>query len=488
MYNTQTIEILKKLDKDELKKFGDFLHSPFFNKSSFIVRIYEAVKKEYPGFKGNTLEPENIFKKLYPSEPFKDTRIRNLYAEFGNLLRKFLGHLAVENSELELDTFIANSLAERNLGHISNKVINKKLEQYNGKIFWGDNYFQEMYNMHSLYLQNLNAGSKDFTKEHYSVHVRMQEIISVVFFREVFVLLFAHSVKKIIPTEYNDKYSIQDFLKVLDVEKVFKYLESSGNPYTTYLKIHYLLYYYYENGLTEEQYFEFKKELLKIIYDVMSQEALSFITNTIHLIFIKLIPSNKKFYEEIFELSKLFCELKIFPNKRVPYLAPGPFKDMFGPAAILMELDWAENFVKEYSPYLMEEIRDDQYNYCMGNISFKRKNYELSLEYLNKVRLTEMTEKINIRFYYMMNYIELKAYENALSSLQTIRQFYRDRTDIPGIFAVLIPDSLKYFGEIIKCEQEGIKLDEQIYKEAKDGRRYYHAKYLLEKMEMLLQD
>lgn len=486
MYNTQTVEILKKLDKDELKRFGDFLKSPFFNNSSFIIKIYDAVKKEYPAFTGSTLEPEIIFKKLYPSESFKDTRIRNLYAEFGNLLRKFLGYLEVENSELELDTFIANSLAERNLGHISNKVINKRIEQYEGKIFWGDNYFHEMYSMHALYLQNLNAGSKDFTKEHFSIHARMQEIIIVLFFREIFVLHFTHAVKKLVPTDHNDKNTIEDFIKVIDMKNLFVYLESAKNPYTTYLKIHYLLYYYYENGITEEQYYEFKKDLYKIIYDVMSQEAFNFIVRTIHIIFIKLIPFNKKFYEEIFELSKLFCELKIFPNKRVPYLAPGPFKDMFGPAAILMELDWAENFVKEYSQYLMEDIREDEYNYCMGNISFKRKNYELSLEYLNKVKLSEMIEKINIRFYYMMNYIELKAYENALSSLQTIRQFYNDRKDIPEIFAVLMPDAIKYFGEIIKCEQEGIKLDPRIYDEANDGRRYYHAKYVLAKMEKLM--
>jgi len=486
MYNTQTVEILKKLDKDELKRFGDFLMSPFFNNSSFIVKIYDTVKKEYPAFTGNSLEPEIIFKKLYPAESFKNTRIRNLYAEFGNLLRKFLGYLEVENSELELDTFIANSLAQRNLGHISNKVINKRIEHYEGKIFWEDNYFHEMYVMYSIYLQNLNAGSKDFTKEHFFIQVRMQEILIVLFFRELFILFATQSYKKIIPSSYNSKITIEDFIKVIDMKELFAYLESAKNPYTTYLKIHYRLYHFYEHSVTEEEYYEFKKDLYKIIFDVMSQEAFSFIVRTINIIFLRLIPTNKKFYEEIFELSKLFCELKIFPNKRVPYLAPGPFKDMFGPAAILMELDWAENFVKEYSQYLMEDIREDEYNYCMGNISFKRKNYELSLEYLNKVKLNEMIEKINIRFYYMMNYIELKAYENALSSLQTIRQFYNDRKDIPEIFAVLIPDAIKYFGEIIKCEQEGIKLDAQIYDEANDGRRYYHAKYVLGKMEKLI--
>ncbi|MBN8568004.1 MAG: hypothetical protein J0M18_00110 [Ignavibacteria bacterium] len=486
MYNTQTIEILRKLDKDELKRFGDFLKSPFFNNSSFIVKIYEAAKKEYPAYTGSSLEPEKMFKKLYPSESFKDTRIRNLYAEFGNLLRKFLGYIEVESSELEFDIFVANSLARRNLGNISNKVINKTMEQYSGKIFWDDNYFLPMYSLYSTYIQNLNAGSKDYTKEHYSTQMRIQEVLIVLFFRELFILLSLQSFKKITPNAYTSKITIEEFTKVIDMKNLFTYLESSENPYAAYIKLHYLLYYFNENTVTEEEYYEIKKELYKIIFDVMKQEAFSFIVTIIRAIFIKLIPIDKKFYGEIFELSKLFCKLKIFPNKHVPYLASGPFKDMFGPAVILMELDWAENFVKEYSQYLMEDIREDQYNYCMGNISFKRKNYELSLEYLNKIKMSEMSDKVNIRFFYMMNFIELKAYENALSSLQTIRQFYNDRKDIPEIFAVLIPDAIKYFGEIIKCETEGIKLEPQIYAQAKDGRRYYHAKYVLGKMEKLM--
>ena len=486
MYNTQTIEILKKLDKEELKKFGDFLRSPFFNNSTFIVKIYETVRKEYPHFNGSSLKPERIFKKLYPSESFKDTRIRNLYAEFGNLLRKFLGYIKIESSELEFDTFISKALMEKNLNHISNKVINKRFEEYSGKIFWDNIDFPLMYKMHTMFALNLDAGSKHSTKEYISIQIKMQQLLIASFFRDNFFLLTTQSAQKIVfPDQYN-KNTMEEFLKVIDIKKLFAYLEKVKNPYSDYLKVNYLIYFYTGHNITEENYYDLKSKLYKIIFDVSSTDAFIFIIRIIQILLFRLVPSDKKFYKEIFELSKLFCELKIFPNKRILFLAAGPFRDMFGPAVILGELDWAESFVKEYSQYLMEDIRENELNYCMGNISFKRKNYELSLDYFNKVKMFDMIEKINIRFFYMMNYIELNANENALSSLQTIKQFYSDRKDIPDIFASLMPDAINYFGAIIKCGLEGIKLDRQIYDEAKDGRRYYHVKYVLSKMEKLV--
>ena len=486
MYNTQPIEILKKLDKEEFKRFGDFLNSPFFNNSSFIVKIYEAVKKEYPAFTGNSLEPERIFNNLYPSESFKDTRIRNLYAEFGNLLRKFLGYTKIESSEVEFDTFIAMALMEKNLNHLSNKVMNKRFEEYSGKIFWDNTDFPLMYKMHALFSLNLDAGSKHSTKEYISIQIKLQDLLLASFFRDIFTLLMTQSAQKIVFPDHYNKNTIEEFLNLFDIRKLFMYLEKAKNPYVDYIKVNYLIYYYTENNITEEDYFELKNKFYKIIFDISSTDAFVFIVRIIQILLLRLVPLDKKFYKEIFELSKLFCELKIFPNKRVFFLAAGPFRDIFGPAVILGELDWAESFVKVYSQYLMEDIRENELNYCMGNISFKRKNYNLSLEYFNKVKLFDMIEKINIRFFYMMNYIELKAYENALSSLQTLKQFYSDRKDIPAIFAALMPDAIYYFGAIIKCGLEGIKMDKQIYNEAKDGRRYYHIKYVLGKMEQLV--
>lgn len=487
MLPIQSVEILKKLDKKELKRFGDFLSSPYFNQSDLILKIFEAVKKEYPEFKGNFLQSEKMFKKLYPSDEFKETRIQNLYSEFGRLLREFIGYEQINKAKYELDVYIAEGFTERNLSIIANKFVYKKLEESGGNLLSERTSFHSLYRLVSAVNHNLDYLRMQGSIEHQKIRKKEEDVLVGFFFRDLCMQSYTSlSNKKLFTSTENDS-SVENLFEAINQEKLFKYLKQSNSPYYSYIKVFYRLYLYTKNDITPQDYFELKKDIFDIVYSVPKIDALMFIVTAIQIVLAKLIPIDRKYYTEVFILSELFCALNIFPNEKVKYLAAGPFRDMFTVAVILKEYDWAENFVKEQSQFLSKDIRENELNFCLGNLSFKRGKYEESLNYFNKVEMIDIIEKINIRFYYMMNYIELKAYESAIASLNTIRQFYHDRRDeIPEMFAVLIPDSLRYFNEIIKCEEQGIKMDEMLYKESKDGRRFYHIAYILKKMEKLM--
>lgn len=123
--------------------------------------------------------------------------------------------------------------------------------------------------------------------------------------------------------------------------------------------------------------------------------------------------------------------------------------------------------------------------FCKGVLNFKRGKYKESLDLFAGVKLEEMRMKVNVRFYYIMNYIELKAYESARAAIHAFKQYYKDNDEIPESYRSGIPEALKYLNEIIKCEEEGKKIDDFIYNEAHNGKRYYHAIYIRDKMEKL---
>lgn len=481
MLPSQTIEILKILDKKELKKFGDFLRSPYFNNLTALIKIFDEVKKEHPVFKGNLLQPEKIFKKLYPADDFKETRIQNLYAEFGTLLKKFLGYEKFAAEKTYIDMYTSEALMDKNLNKISQKLINKFLEENNDELLSASDNF---YKIKSIGIYNLQA-LREQGSEFYPEKVNdLKETLMIFFFTNLFQIL-SIEVKDEKLFDRKKKNDMNEIFDIVNVEKLFAYFEKNNSLYASYLKVNYYMQHYELRDINEVEFNMLKKEILKIINFTPKKNSSIIIINVIQIILGKLIPKDKKYYKEIFEFSKLFCELKIFPNEAIANLGNGPFSDMFTVAIILKEFDWAENFVKEYSQYLNEEYRDNQKNYSMGILSFKKKKYEESLNYFNKVDMVDIFEKVNLRFYYMMNYIELEAYESALSALHTIRQFYTDSKEIPEIARVLIPDALKYFGEIIKCGEEGKKVDGLLYKKAHSGKRFYHAAYIREKMESL---
>src|SRR5438445_227697 len=54
------IEILKTFDKDELKRFGRFIDSNYFNTNERIAILFKSLKKFYPEFESNDLNAQYL--------------------------------------------------------------------------------------------------------------------------------------------------------------------------------------------------------------------------------------------------------------------------------------------------------------------------------------------------------------------------------------------------------------------------------------------
>ncbi len=51
MKESKLIKILKSLSPVELNDFGEFVCSPYFNKSEKLITLYQFLKRHYPDFK-----------------------------------------------------------------------------------------------------------------------------------------------------------------------------------------------------------------------------------------------------------------------------------------------------------------------------------------------------------------------------------------------------------------------------------------------------
>jgi hypothetical protein len=89
-------QIHSYLTKKELKKFGDYIRSPFFNTESRFIRLFELIERE----RGNitrSIIAEDIFGK---NASTGDLRFRKLVSEFMKHFSHFAALTEYENSEL----------------------------------------------------------------------------------------------------------------------------------------------------------------------------------------------------------------------------------------------------------------------------------------------------------------------------------------------------------------------------------------------------
>ncbi|HMS65746.1 MAG TPA: hypothetical protein PKD83_10905 [Ignavibacteria bacterium] len=98
MLNTSLLEILRTFDKAELKRFEDFVQSPYFNKKTIIIKLFKNLKKYAPDFKKDNLKREIVWKSLYPEKEFNYGVMKNLIYDLTQLVERFLAEETISNN------------------------------------------------------------------------------------------------------------------------------------------------------------------------------------------------------------------------------------------------------------------------------------------------------------------------------------------------------------------------------------------------------
>jgi len=482
MLPSNTVEIIKNLSKNDFKKLGDFLRSPYFNSKETLYLLYKEIEKHAPDLKPEKFEYPKIYKKIYGGE-YKEQTIKNLYSEFGGLLRKFIAHERLEQNESEYSFALIHGLSDKKCYEQSNKFITQKKNKDKLSVIPQEELFFNTYLAEYIWVENIMAMDKiNLDEYHISINSIIDNLVSffiVTFFfyaKEDLLAIKAHKLKKSFDVHKTP------FLNSFDAEKFFN--EGSDKLGISSLKIRYLEYKYSVTDISGEEFKDFEKLIMDNLDNFSPESKIECWRGILVTLILKLIPKDKKFYKDAFRICKYFDKLNLY-SETSQRISISLYRDVFGIALMVKEFDWAGRFIERYSEFLEEGSKENEKNYSLGRLLFQQKKYEESVEYLGKVKFHQVHEKINVRFYYLMNYIELKSYQPAISMLNSIRQFYLESKEIPEMFAVLIENSLKFFREIIRVEENNKKLDYSFLKEAQNAGRYYQKQYILEKMEKL---
>lgn len=485
MLSTSTIAILKVLNPQEIKRFGDFINSPYHNSTKGLDKIYKIVLKAYPEFVSSDLEFEAMAKKVFGAGAYKEKRLNNLCAEFGNILRKFIGYEAIAIDPQELDLYTSKGLSLIHLFEESNKLITKSNKEHGANYLSLEDRFRYTFWLNLIKVENLSFSRQHTSKEFIQVFNEISEQLVIYYYTTLLKISLAdNSYQKILKSK--EIGIVKAVRESTDMEKLIAYLKRTDNEYASFLKIHYLFFYYTDNDINEEQYLDLKNEILISIKNFSKSDKINFIYKIIQTILIKVELINEKYLSDVLEFTDLLRSLKVYPDNTLMVFADTIFRDIFKTAIALKNYDWAENFVNEFTNYLNTDLKETQSCFCISVLNFYKGNYDESLRNLLNVKLLGISEKIDVRFYTLMNYIELKAYESAFSAIMSFRQFLHDSKEIPEVYRRKIEPSLKFFNEITKCVENGKKIDGIIYKEAKNEKSFYFKSYILEKMEKLM--
>ena len=377
MKSSKLTELLASLSKDEFRKLGDFLKSPFFNKSRYLILFYRELKKYY--YKNNfEINRERLYKNIFKGAKYNDQAFRSLSSDFVKIVEKFMWHLNSENNLLMQKTC---SLIEyrvrglsKNFKSISNEIEIMRKENVNKN--------EEYYYLGIvLEIEKMEFGNENIIQPYKNYFLNINNNI------DLFLVKSKLSILKtmLLRAWFSDEKV--DYTEYMFIEEVTGYIEKEkenikANHLTIYMD-HLFLKMYFEPQ-NERHYFLLKEYILKNLDLFTAEEANEKYLSLENYCTKKKFENNEVFQRESLNLFKSFEKKGIF-DKLLP-VSSVTFYNSFYSALSNKDITYSEYLLAKYSHKLSAEHKKELTELCMALLSYSKKKYTDAMLHLKKIR------------------------------------------------------------------------------------------------------
>lgn len=423
MIHSKSIRILKTLSKEELKQFSDFVRSPFHNKNKNLIKLFDILRKYHPEYE---FENEKLYSKIYQGKEYKHNNMKKLMSEMFLISEKFLLQLIIKKEKFTSDKYLLEEYMQRELNELflfKVKKVNEKLEAINYyTIGFEDKFYlecliAEFYTKNNMVIKI--PSDRLIRKSEYLLCFFLENMLTDI--NEIIVL------RGIGRNKFKKSLIAESFLKSLDIKIFLEYLSHNKikNNYIVFLINSILMLMYPKN----ETYFNQAKHLILNNSDYIYKENPEGFWGYFVILgnyCVKMVEKGKTEFDlGGFELYK--HSLKLLSesfDKSKNKIQSAFYLNLIKQGIALNELDWVEEFIRNYTKYLEQKDRENTYNYANALLNFKKEKYEKSLSYLSKIPLKSNNySNMQINISTLKCYFELSFYDAAFSLIDSSKHY-----------------------------------------------------------------
>jgi hypothetical protein len=472
MTDSKLYSVLTHFDKIEQNRLRKYVRSPYFNVNELLMSFLDILFAHInANGKAGELTKEFIWASLSATESFNDVRFRKLTSDLLKLIEDFLAQEKYEKDDLQKASYLLTSVSEKKVEKLHNstmKSARELLKQQNQKSasFYYYQYLIEK-NYYDLSEGELRRSEKS----------NMEEIINNLdYFYLAEKLRLYNSIlsrKSMISHEYH--------LLFIDeiIEHIEKYQYQDIPPVSVYYRQCLTLMQNQEEK--DEHYFELKKLVLVNWQIFPLTEASEMYVGLLNYCSRKINQGNLTFLREFLDVYKEILEKNIFPNGE---LNPWNFKNAVLIALRLGEYEWTEKFIKEYSPKLSDEFRENAVSYNLALLYFYQKKHDKVIMQLQSVEYEDPGYNLSAKAMLLAVYYEIKEEDALLSLMDSFKTYLHRHKDIAANRRTQYLNQMKYTRKLLKLNKGSKTEIEHIKKEMEEDRKIGIAseKWILEKL------
>ena len=473
MQKLKLTELLLSFNQNELKRLGDFIRSPFYNKSRKLISLFDLFKKHTDNSSLLLLTKETVWENIMPGEKFSDVKLRSYLSEFKKLCERFIITLEEEKNTVhqknQLLLFLTERNSRKNIEAASSEIRNAFSSEFTKNF---DHFHDKILFERTMILNEGRNVEKNLDENYY----RLSDAIDHYFISSKLDLMNSFLSRK-----YHVLGSFN--LKIDFSEEIIKYIEKKipairkNDPF---IYCEYLIFKMMTAENNDGYYKDLHTFVLKNIQKYKHSELEQVYFPMINFGFNKVAMGDSEYLQKIFEIYRTF-ELRGF------YTDMEIFQDIDLISIViaglrLNKIAWVENFTKKYSSKLINEFKSDTVSLVKALISFKKKEYNASIEYLSHVNYQNSYYYLKSKETLMQIYYEQKEYEAMQSLIDSTRHYLKRRRDVLSIHYDRYIMFLKFLGLLLKGKESDRSMRIVLKKELKKNNNVIAREWLVEKV------
>lgn len=412
MHKSRLVSLLKSLNKQEFRRLGRFLRSPFFNNNDEVIALYDYLKNNnhYPNFTAPVLTKEQVDKKVFgkytlPYE-YDPRRIRDCMSHLSLLVIDFIGIIEAQDiSGLVKDQLILKALAKRNLHKLFEDKTTQAIQGLETNAIVDHQYYKLMFELRSAFF--FHPDTPKLQQSAQAINAVMENLD----------LFYALSKLRISCELRSREHILAEQYHIDLIDEIIQLSNIKYQSHTCLFQIYTNLISLFSDGYQAVIYNESKNLYFENLKSISKEEQKIILH---YLINIVSTGVNKGLVniQEVFELYKSGLKHQVLIlNKRI---TPESFSNISVLGSKLGAFDWTRQFMNDYEQFLDEDIREDTKLMSLAYWYFNKKEFDQTIELINEHQLPGKIFYIRTRALlirtYLEKYIEDQLFYQILSS------------------------------------------------------------------------
>lgn len=408
MKNSKLIKNLSVLSLREFHAFGDFVHSPFFNKHKETTLFFELLMDNIGRW--DRLTKERVYEAVYPGEKYKEHAVNNLMFNLSDLFKQFLGQkIYADKKEKQLDIIegmIAKQIWKAAVSEVKKGLKKNSREGELNSDHFIQNYKLNRYNdeINNRLEQNIDPNPIQRALYDFETWFLIEKMKIICDLQDRMII-------------YNHKYDLGVFKRLVD------YMEERSEHYG---KVR-LVNFYFQIIKTSlepdiEKRFNRLVEILHKNRGEIWREGLDRLYSfTINLGIVLVNQDRNKYSKDLFNIYLLEIEDGLhLVNGEMSHMS---YKNLIVLACFIGEFEWARKFMDDNKHLLNPRIRNNVYNFNLAYLYSLQEKYQEALVLLSKLDFENVFYQINAKVLQLKIFFELKEYEVILSFIESFKSY-----------------------------------------------------------------